>query len=36
MQEEFKVVAFKYEKIVMGYTEEEFQEMTTELAQQSK
>jgi hypothetical protein len=36
VQDEFKVVQFKYEKVVMGYTEEEFQDMTTELAQQSK
>lgn len=36
VQEEFKVLEFKYEKVVMGYTQEQFKDQTTELAQQSK
>ena len=31
VQQEFKVVEFKYEAVVMGYTDERFTDMTTEL-----
>jgi len=31
VQEEFKVVEFKYEAVVMGYTDDRFADMTTEL-----
>jgi hypothetical protein len=36
VQDRFRLVSFKFESVVMGYTEDRFQDRTTELAQQSR